>query len=827
MPINAFIVRPFGVKELIVETAKLPGALKANPAIGQDDSPVRKVEQIATDGGHWRVEVDFDLVHKRLIEPALKRLGIRGETAAAVVVAGNIREDMFHRLITSDLVIADLSMHNANVFYELGIRQAFRDKYTFLVRSNLSEYPFDLKTDRYFDYDMVDLLEPLDRTVTPGLVSPHAHVSERLAEALRTTIMSYKADSPVFKLLPQLEAEDRSRFIAVPDEFREEVERARQLRLPEHLRMLAVECTDSLWEVEGLRQVGRAQFESNFIDDAKVTWEQIANRYPDDIEANTTLSTVYQRRNDSARSEQALARVSRTGTLTAGRRSQLRSLNGRNLKEAWTKQWSRQGLSLEARQREALISPLLQRALDAFEEAFKADLNHAYAGLNALTLLVFQTELARKHPGVWRQIQRSPEDASAEQRRRAERIGQLIATLELAVEAERDRLRREGIASEWFSQLDASVACLISCQPEYVAQLYEDAKQLAPKDSERSMRRALRVYEDLDIEGRTDDAPDLAGIRTVGTIAANVARAMDVLKSVDDECCRTREPRRILMFVGLRLSLDAASTTRSRGGFPLSAIDEARTLIREAIEEEKRQAEGTLSGPEGIAFGVASAEHGGDLIFHEECHRLGLPTRLCLALPRNEYVGRYVAPAGTEWVERFLKVHRHVDTMRRNGLTPEKKGQPVDDDIHRWAISYFAESNDLPRWLQGRAFYNVGRRNNLWMLQHAIVEANRLGENTEVTLLALHDGASELGMGGIGHLVEQAEMAGVKVKRLKLSVWSRDQAMTPTAEPVAAKVEPKSVAPSAPSALPVPKSTPARPVAAAAPAATGDRPRMS
>jgi len=37
-------------------------------------------------------------------------------------------------ICTTSLVLADLSMNNANVFYELGIHHALRDKRTFLVR---------------------------------------------------------------------------------------------------------------------------------------------------------------------------------------------------------------------------------------------------------------------------------------------------------------------------------------------------------------------------------------------------------------------------------------------------------------------------------------------------------------------------------------------------------------------------------------------------------------------------------------------------------------------------------------------------------------------
>jgi hypothetical protein len=81
--------------------------------------------------------------------------GIGGRTTIEIMRAGNIREDMFHRLLTADLVIADLSIHNANVFYELGLRHAFRDKHTFLLRcEGFSNYPFDLQTDRYYTYKL-------------------------------------------------------------------------------------------------------------------------------------------------------------------------------------------------------------------------------------------------------------------------------------------------------------------------------------------------------------------------------------------------------------------------------------------------------------------------------------------------------------------------------------------------------------------------------------------------------------------------------------------------------------------------------------------------
>ena len=45
------------------------------------------------------------------------------------------------------------------------------------------------------------------------------------------------------------------------------------------------------------------------------------------------------------------------------------------------------------------------------------------------------------------------------------------------------------------------------------------------------------------------------------------------------------------------------------------------------------------------------------------------------------------------------------------------------------AVTVFTDANELPRWLQGKPYYNVGRRNNLWMLQHAMTAAQELGDH--------------------------------------------------------------------------------------------------
>src|SRR5215216_2381207 len=133
-------------------------------------------------------DINFDDVEQKLIDPALNRLEITGRTTMEIRRQGNIRLDMFQRLLAADLVIADISIHNANVYYELGIRHALRDRMTVLIRARVAEVPFDLRTDRYLTYD------------------PDSPAGARadLRKAIVQTGGYARADSPVFTLVPGL-----------------------------------------------------------------------------------------------------------------------------------------------------------------------------------------------------------------------------------------------------------------------------------------------------------------------------------------------------------------------------------------------------------------------------------------------------------------------------------------------------------------------------------------------------------------------------------------------------------------------------------------------
>ena len=154
--------------------------------------------------------VDFEQVQNLLITPALERCGLAGGTTAEIVDPGNIRADMFALILEADVVICDITIHNANVFYELGIRHALRKKHTILLKGEPSAdtTPFDLSTDRYLKYSVANPADALDALV------------ETLQAALRT---NRGTDSPIFLMLPKLAEADLTDMAVVPLDFIEEV----------------------------------------------------------------------------------------------------------------------------------------------------------------------------------------------------------------------------------------------------------------------------------------------------------------------------------------------------------------------------------------------------------------------------------------------------------------------------------------------------------------------------------------------------------------------------------------------------------------------------
>lgn len=638
-------------------------------------------------------EINFDDVEQKLIDPALNRLEVTGRTTMEIRRQGNIRVDMFQRLLTADLVIADISIQNANVYYELGVRHALRGKHTFMIRARgagikTDEVPFDIKTDRYLTYDGVN---------------PSASVEE-LYLGLRQTLNSEGDDSPVFQMLPNLDEQDRSRFLPIPRDYREEVERTAEKEEVGDLELLAAEALGFEWEIEGLRLVGRAQFNLKAFEGARATWEAVRNQYPLDVEANTQLGTIYQRLGDLTSSDQALKRVLSRRELEKQARAEVRSLLGRNAKSHWTREW-KQGTSLPDRQRRALVSPYLDESFEAYDAAFKEDLNHSYSGLSSLVMLTIQTKLAELMPEVWAERFDDDDSAERELKSRNTTVQKLSASVELSLKAATERLKREQRTDVWVESSEADLCFLTSNRPAKVSNAYRRALVDAPEFVSDTVRRQLNLYQDL------------------GLFKENVEAVLNVLEPAAVVTEVASAPQRVLLFTGHMIDAPGRATPR----FPADKVEIAKQRIAEAVAAEQQ-----IAG--GIAYGIAGCANGGDILFHQVCEAMGIPTHVYLAVPRELYIRESVAQAGPQWIEEFNRL------------------------VRTRPVRVLCETKQLPRWLQDKPDYNIWQRNNLWNLHNALAAAG--GEN--VTLIALWNGAPGDGAGGTDDMVEIAQERGAK-----------------------------------------------------------------
>lgn len=640
--------------------------------------------------------IDFDRIETELIRPAMDAAGCTGGTTGEIVSQGNIRTDMFHKLLVADLVIADISIYNPNAYYELGVRHAFREKRSFLIRCSKTglpagaatdDVPFDLKTDRYLEYRLDDL----------------AGSREKLTEALKATLISEKPDSPIFQLLPNLTESDPEVFLPVPREFGEAVDRAAAEKVAGDLSLLAEEAETFEWAITGLRAIGRALFKLEHLERGRVVWERVRARKPDDLEANLDLGTIYQRLGDLTGSEQALDRVLSVKNIPSKQLAEAQALRGRNAKDRWKKALEAVSPAADL-QTEALRSKHLRDSWENYAQGYEEHLNHYYSGLNALAMLTVQLELAAVRPEIWAELWDDDETAALEFAKLKQKRQKLAGAVESALDAAQRQVKRTGEKDDWLNASLADFRCLTMSKPERVAASYRDALANLGGFNLRSVHKQLLLY------------------RQLGVLKLNVdgALALNGWEVPREE----EKPTHVFLFTGHVIDAPGRETPR----FPAAKEDVARARIKDALQSRLGQIDGY--SPLGISGGAS----GGDILFHEVCAELGIPTDLYLALPENRFVEKSVEPAGPAWVDRFYALAKKL---------PKR---------------VLATTEELPIWLRGKKDYNIWQRNNLWMLHNAIAIA---GEH--LTLIALWDGKAEGdGRGGTADMIRRADEAGAR-----------------------------------------------------------------
>lgn len=109
--------------------------------IGEEGTPTRK---------------ESDQLYKHIIMPVCEACGFVANRVDQQNDANPITQTIIESLETAELVIADISNHNPNVFYEMGYRARTQKPMIHLKRKG-ETIPFDIATIRTLEYDLNDL----------------------------------------------------------------------------------------------------------------------------------------------------------------------------------------------------------------------------------------------------------------------------------------------------------------------------------------------------------------------------------------------------------------------------------------------------------------------------------------------------------------------------------------------------------------------------------------------------------------------------------------------------------------------------------------------
>jgi tetratricopeptide (TPR) repeat protein len=189
---------------------------------------------------------DFDKVYRVIMQRAIRLAGLEPIRADERKGSNIIHTDMFKDLRDQSVVLADLSLENPNVFYELGIRHVMSSRGTVLMCRHGSELPFDVKLSRviFYKYDGANL---------------DWEEAERVVQELQFALEQAKRgipDSPVYALLesvlrdqPPVNGDDNVQKLTLNNGDRRE-----QGSLEEYERLIARVWAEHKEDVDKLRQ---------------------------------------------------------------------------------------------------------------------------------------------------------------------------------------------------------------------------------------------------------------------------------------------------------------------------------------------------------------------------------------------------------------------------------------------------------------------------------------------------------------------------------------------------------------------------------------------
>ena len=559
-------------------------------------------------------DIDFNAVFRELIKPALEGAGFEVFRADEEMRAGNIRTDMFQELLLADLVVADLSIDNPNVWYELGVRHALRKRGVVQITCRRDQMPFDLLTERSVRYRT---------TIKSAVAIPDPQYVEddkkKLAEVATQTIHAWygRKVSPVYHLLPYLDEpdwkslriEEAREFWEQYENWAERIEIARRGNRPGDILVLAGEAPTRVFHLEALQKAGRALLSLGQFKFALALYEEALAIRPKDLESRRQKCLLLGRlkKHDDAKEciEDLIDEFPQDAESWA--------MRGRLEKDAWVDCWKQNGRSVVDMRREAEIeSGILHEAINAYATGFRKDPAHYYSGINAVTLLHLLAHL-------------SADDLKADVR--AEMEGGVRWAIRGALERN---------PKDYWARISLAELEVLMGARQAIDAAYKNAVAVADKDWFK-LNSSCQQLELLRLLGFRPEE--------VETAVAILDRALSRLNPPD----KTWTPQQVVLFSGHMI--DAPERPEPR--FPVDKEKVAAAAIAATLEKLN-------AGAHDVA--LCGGACGGDLLFAEAALERGVKLELRLAFDEPTFLQKSVSFAPGNWTERYFKVKSHPNT---------------------------------------------------------------------------------------------------------------------------------------------------------------------
>jgi len=328
------------------------------------------------------VVVDFDQIYNDAIKPAIEECGLEALRGDEERTGGIIHGAMFARLLLAEFVVADLTLANPNVFYELGIRHAAKPYTTVPIFANVSALPFDVALVRAVGYQLKK------GKLTKGTAQKlKSQLAKRLGDAISGAATH---DSPLFQLIPKFPGIDLPEAVTEAfkdrirqaEEFREMLSSARAQPVRERREAL-LKIRSDLGDLKTVQRSVLIELMSSFRDaEAFEELVELYNSFPAPVKEYVIVKQQFalalNRRNQPDDREKAL-RILDELLKDRGHDSETLGIKGRIHKDTYKEAVQTGRITAAA---------ALDNAIDAYTKGFEADPRDYYPGVNAINLLM-------------------------------------------------------------------------------------------------------------------------------------------------------------------------------------------------------------------------------------------------------------------------------------------------------------------------------------------------------------------------------------------------------------------------------------------------------